>query len=311
MRAMVVLILIAIALAGCMDSGPASASDAKNLKSDVDAGAGTGRIEGFVRDTEEFPVAGALVDIVSSANRSAAPLSLVSDANGHFLAKGLSPGKYFVGVGRLGYVSKEAKLVQVSADNTTTVTFTLEVQRILEPWHESLTYTVRFTNMACVVISPQGGCWLGTYGYYTANTSVKKPISENETGLVQTMIIEARWQSEIQMCKSGPRLELNSPETDGAGFWDKSPVGGSPMHLYIPREGEEANAMMSPERTKSNGGSPIETSGDWYLYSYPYAVGSFGTAVDFGCLTNQAVEEWWSIFYGAPAPDPTWSAFSP
>jgi hypothetical protein len=280
-----------VIMAGCV--GTTADPQTHEPPSTVDANQGTGSIKGRVIDDEGFPIAGATAQVVKNANRSEEPLSANTNTTGEFLFKGLKPDKYFVVVNKLGYMAPAAKIVTVVEDAPTLTFFELVPQRIAEPWSEAIPYTVRFTTQVCTLVLGSSSC---TTVYSSANITKTKEVKENETGLLETAILEAEFEHEVSSCKAGVRTTLRAPKL--AATWATAPENTtSPTRLFVPRTGDHANAMAD-----SKGNIPFDTSGPWSVYSWPFARGSLGTPVDVSCMTETPVRIWWSLFYGAPAP---------
>ena len=84
----------------------------------------TGKIAGRVVDSDGTPLVGATVMIVGT------PYGAMTDANGEYFIINLSPGTYDLKAQMVGMASKEAQGVQVVADMTTRMDFSLDPQTV-------------------------------------------------------------------------------------------------------------------------------------------------------------------------------------
>lgn len=300
--------------AGCVvpPTAPAAAGASSLAPAHAQALAGTATVEGTVLDDEYVPVEGARVEVIYKGEKEGGQrLQLGTDAGGRFFAESLAGGEYAVYVDKLGFREPPPKIVAVGEGETVKIGFVLDRIRVYTAYHESLPYRSRSNAFVCTP-----GClgwWDG------ANLTYAYEVDELRNGPLQTLIHEMRWPASIPGCPGGRRGDVFSPQQEtitaaartreNPYYWTNVPDTGSPTHAYIPRDGGDAQAMMSAERTERNGDQPILTTGKWLVDSFHYHYDPYGLPVAFSCGGDQTTENWLTAFYVAPAPTPDWSAF--
>ncbi|MGH9571694.1 MAG: carboxypeptidase-like regulatory domain-containing protein, partial [Candidatus Angelobacter sp.] len=85
--------------------------------------AGVGMISGYVTDSTGAPRMGAVVDIVTSA--ATLGTTVFTDANGHYAAANLAPGKYQIKVRAASFLPSLRENVRVNAGAHVLVNLTL------------------------------------------------------------------------------------------------------------------------------------------------------------------------------------------
>lgn len=314
-------IVVAALLAGCT-GGTKTASHA--LAATVDVGQGQGHIVGLVLDTEQRPLADATVRILSKSDAGAPVVTLRTNATGGFEAQGLAEGAYVIYATMAGYKDLLPLSVQVVSGAATNVVLLLQEQKVLTPYHVSVSHTVKFDAHACVVASGAPPCYTV---WDPGNVTTIFKNSEEDTGLLEDLIVEAVWTPNVAVCANGIRTDVFSPDQKGldlteadlnAKYWNSSnpywwsnvpAQTRSPTRVDAAREAG-AHAMLAPERTKLDHGRPINVTGEWKIQTWPYSgKGGLGTPVDVDCMAEQEATVWTTAFFVRPAPA-DWSVFT-
>lgn len=92
----------------------------------VYANPASGTISGTIKDSEDHPLAGAVIRVFNSAEEEAI-LKTTTDKNGHFLARNLSPGNYKLQALAIGY--KPVIIAEASVTPFQTTIFDLKLQK--------------------------------------------------------------------------------------------------------------------------------------------------------------------------------------
>jgi hypothetical protein len=140
-RAVVVLLGMCLALAGCSSNHAKAAGG--SATSSVTPDSATATIQGLVLDQELVPIQGAGVSVSGPQAANA-----TTDVGGAFTLDHLAPGTYKVFAQRLGYVTG-ARQVEAPAGNVTKIGFTLAAIAFqAEGYHVSLPHTsfIQFGN---------------------------------------------------------------------------------------------------------------------------------------------------------------------
>ncbi|HEX9816192.1 MAG TPA: carboxypeptidase-like regulatory domain-containing protein [Candidatus Thermoplasmatota archaeon] len=136
--------LIAVVFAGCAANGDAADVPAGSVEpqandpiqpGDVDPNSPFGVVQGAVLNDEQIPIPGALVGLRETSFQS------VTDANGNFLLRDVSPGSYALDVGALGFET-QAREITVAAGQITSVSVLLvEISIVSEVYYEIIPHS--------------------------------------------------------------------------------------------------------------------------------------------------------------------------
>ena len=177
-------------------------------------------------------------------------------------------------------------------------------------------YSYSFCAVA-LVTAPY--CPLGSLGQ---GYSIEQEILENQSGPLESLVIEAKWTSGTSQCPGQFRHDVYSPDQT-AGYtalsndpsnpfhWESRAKGTtSPTHLFIPRDGNESEAMHSPSRSQLNKDRPINTTGKWHVSTFQAPKsGIAGQPADVACVVDLTVDVWLTAFFVEPAYSKDWSVF--
>lgn len=293
-RVWVGLLIIGM-FAGCVGSNETKGGSPESVAptATVDANVGEGVIQGLVMDLEARPVAQAKVGVYQPDNlANGTSLELFSDESGKFLVEGLAFGEYVVAVQKVGYRPTDPRTVDVNETGPAVVEIALE--QILPPQahHKTVLYRLHVENAFCL---------LACFALYQGSSNWSDPVANNEeiNGPLMSLVFEATWVPSQPVCTMGIGLGLYSPEDKA--FWYHSPDRASGSNRLVVLRTGDADAMLSPERTEANGGTPIPTDGDWSANSYFWApTPNLGTPVDPDCSAYQDYDVAWTSFWVQP-----------
>lgn len=317
-----VLAVVAL-LSGCAD--PSAPSDTTPSSSSAATGPETGAIGGSITNDELVPIPDARIQIVGATG---APQEAFTDDEGAYLIQNLPVGRYQLFATHVGHRDAAPKFAEVIQGETAEANFQLDVLRIQSAYVSILPYSFYY-NLAWCFPEEFGEFNSGIYcqglGWDQANVTHQFIVDES-SGPLMTLVHEMEWTNAAPVCQPGMKADLYSPEqatlpangamsdparsSDNPFHWE-NPTVTSPTKIYVPREGSEDDAMLSPKRTELNGGKPIVAEGKWaVLHWMTHATGPAGLPVPVGCTVEERLNGYLSLFYVEAAPGPDWSAFS-
>lgn len=305
------IVLLTLSLAGCTSAD----EPATDLSSTADAKRGGGAVEGAVTDDEQFPVAGAIVNVLSRDDPTQTPITLTTNSTGAFAARGLASGGYTVLATKEGYEDPEPKVVSVVEGVTVTATFELVPLAPLEPYHESVVYTNEFLAEICVFTPVPDAERECQSAFDPSNLTIQLEIEDSERIPWAGFVVEVDWTPNVDTCSKGFQTHLFSPDQEGLDttfptsnshlwaddnpyHWDNVPEATAPpTFLRVVRDGPDPTAVRSDARTQLNGGDPVRINGVWTLQTWAYNQGALGTPADVGCTVSQPIDIWYSTFW--------------
>jgi hypothetical protein len=305
-----VLVLLPLLFAGCAESaGVKDLSASQTLTAQAQGG-----IAGIVTDTEALPLVGARVQVLRVADAKA--METFTDAAGRFLLTALEPGPHQVFASFVGYHESNPKTVDVVAGETLQAAIVLDALRVQKAFVETKPYTFYFTLNWCLpdpYDQVSGGYNCQALGW--DGTTIRMPFTVDEAanGTLMGIVHEMDWKTGTTACSGGMVADVYSPQqkplppegqhkhparsASNPYHW-ANPTVKSPTRTFIPRDGPDVVAMHSAQRTELNKGAPIQTTGDWGIVHWStYAEGPSGAPLPVGCMVDQKLNGWISIFY--------------
>lgn len=334
----VIVMLLASALAGCIAS---EAGDDADVKGPDPGGPArfdetTGGIEGHVTDSSVAPIVGAMVGILKS-DVIQTEMIATTDAEGRFSLSLVPPGDHVLNVQALGY-SSTAKRVTVNQGELTSVNIILSPLPVDEPYHRTIYQKVQLSG-AMYKLTPQcmytdihnlaktcGGIRLTAPGSEACDCEVHtntdermKDFNENWT----TIVAELTWKPQTGVSGRGFSFDLNAPNiTRNTGgsinqanpkTWTKTTGNAPIVHrvdkptTLVEREIPESdwNNYVKDDCT-AEGDTP---NCDWFWRVFPaYCdLGQCESGPDYGVMLDGVGEVYFSYWIKEPAPVP-WTA---
>lgn len=304
-------LLVALAFAGCA-GGDAPAA---GLTSTIDANRGGGAVEGVVTDDEQFPIDGAIVNILSRDDPARTPIVLTTNTTGTFSARGLAEGGYTILATKEGYEDPQPKVVSVVEGVTVTAAFELTILEPVEAYHESVVYTSEFLLEMCVLTPVPDYERVCPGAFDPSNLTIQFEVEESARVPLGGFVVEVDWTPNVSTCSKGFQTHLFSPDQEDLDttfptsnrdhwsdenpyHWDNVPEATAPpTFLRVLRDGPEPTAIRSDARTQLNGGEPVRINGEWTLQTWAYNEGIAGAPVDAACTVRQPIDIWLSTFW--------------
>lgn len=151
-----VLLLAALALAGCAGGGGDAGDDLANEAPEVDATETTGGIRGVVVDDAIRPIQGALVEVTGTEHR------LTTDETGLFAFSGLPAGTHFLRASHPLYDAQQQSVeVRAGVRDPPAVKFLLTRVVFAQPYFETLKYDGFIVCSANIVVALSEECGEG------------------------------------------------------------------------------------------------------------------------------------------------------
>lgn len=289
MRALALLALLALLVAGCGSPGK-SPEAVDPFAGAPQAAAGKGVLRGVVINSAITPVVGATVQLTGDAAGGAGPQT--TDTNGAFVFVDLAPGLYFVSVSKPGWTTAQAS-ADVVADVDEPTPLKVLIDRV--PGTEPRAETVRIEGFIA--------CSFGTYVNYGSCA-----VNQEESPEVY---------ADFQGVPSFVQTELVWDSTQPSGDWMYVVQGVCTCDGGVPDVGEgrfdEVYDATSPYIARADQAFLTEWKAGTDNQQVVISVSASGpepaTTNGSGVAVNQAFEAYITIFYNLPDPDPNWSFY--
>lgn len=319
------LIVVAfVVLPSCISGGAGTGGPTLTTSGATATGTGPegseGRIVGSVTDPELRPIDSARVVLQTDGEERLTVAEASSDVEGRFEFVGLSDGSYIVAATRDGFRDAPARAVAVLGAEPARVSLVMEPVAKIEGFHVTIGGRMMFQNVYCLfVMGEVNRCGSGIG---LENLSKAYNVNEADQGPLQAVIAEATWiPTSAAACNPSFRIDVRSPGAktgvysgpvvpyDPPHQWTSAKnQTRAPLYVFIPREGESPEAMLSESRTLLNASKPININGNWTARPWYNPVGQFGTPVDVMCAVTQPVDYYLSLFFVEPVAK-GWSVF--